>query len=75
MASVLDRAPPDRLGAAMATYTLGFQFGGGFGAALWGALVAPIGFAAVLVIAAAIQGIAVVVAVTGRRRLGGAVAG
>jgi MFS family permease len=69
MASVMDRAPADRLGAAMGTYTLGFQFGGGFGAALWGALVGPVGFTTVLVLAATIQVVGVGVAVAGRRRL------
>jgi MFS family permease len=69
MASVLDHAPPDRLGAAMGTYTLGFQFGSGFGAALWGTLVGSVGFAGVFLLAAVIQLFAVGVAIIGRARL------
>lgn len=43
-ALVMDHAPPGRMGAAMATYTLGFQFGSGMGAALWGFLIDRSGF-------------------------------
>src|SRR5262249_49425922 len=35
-ASVMERSPRERLGAAMATYTIGFQVGTGLGAAFWG---------------------------------------
>ena len=42
-AVVMERAPRDRLGAAMATYTLGFQIGSGLGAAIWGFLIEPLG--------------------------------
>lgn len=55
MAVVIDRTPQDRLGSAMATYTLGFQFGSGIGAALWGFVIARSGFAPAFLIGAAIQ--------------------
>jgi MFS family permease len=54
-ALVMDRAPVGRVGAAMATYTLGFQFGSGLGAALWGLLIDSSGFVIPFVIAAALQ--------------------
>jgi MFS family permease len=54
-ALVLDRAPAGRVGAAMATYTLGFQFGSGLGAALWGFLIDANGFEAPFVIGAGLQ--------------------
>ena len=52
---VMERAPRARLGAAMATYTLGFQIGSGIGAAVWGFLLAPLGFANVFFLAAGVQ--------------------
>ena len=39
-----DRAAPGRRGAAMATYTMGFQFGGGVGAVLWGTTIEHLGY-------------------------------
>src|SRR5262249_43085768 len=54
-ASVMERASRDRLGAAMATYTIGFQVGTGLGAAFWGFLVGPAGYAGTFLIGAAIQ--------------------
>jgi predicted MFS family arabinose efflux permease len=55
LAVVMDRTPADRLGSAMATYTLGFQFGIGLGAALWGFVIATSGFTAAYILGAAIQ--------------------
>jgi MFS family permease len=55
MAVVIDRTPADRLGSAMATYTLGFQFGSGIGAAVWGFVIAQSGFAPAFLIGAGIQ--------------------
>jgi MFS family permease len=54
-ALVMDLAPTGRVGAAMATYTLGFQFGSGLGAALWGLLIDTSGFVIPFVIGAALQ--------------------
>jgi MFS family permease len=54
-ALVMDRAPIGRVGAAMATYTLGFQFGSGLGAALWGILIDSSGFVIPFVVGAALQ--------------------
>jgi MFS family permease len=44
MALAIDRAEPGRMGAAMATYSLGFQLGLGGGAAVWGFAIAAVGF-------------------------------
>jgi predicted MFS family arabinose efflux permease len=46
MALAIDRADPRRLGAAMATYTLGFQLAIGAGAALWGIIIDALGYPA-----------------------------
>jgi predicted MFS family arabinose efflux permease len=50
-ALAIDRAHPDRRGAAMATYSLGYQLGAGLGAAIWGAIIARWGFPAPFVAA------------------------
>jgi MFS family permease len=57
----IDRAPPSRLGSAMATYSIGFQLAIGLSAVVWGPLITTFGFDAavgaalvlVLVVAAA----------------------
>lgn len=54
-ALVMDRAPAGRVGAAMATYTLGFQFGSGLGAAAWGLLIDSSGFVIPFLIGAILQ--------------------
>ncbi len=54
-ALVMDRAPAGRIGAAMATYTLGFQFGSGLGAALWGLLIDSSGFLWPFLVGAGLQ--------------------
>ena len=51
MALAMDRAAPGRMGAAMATYSLGFQLGFGGGAALWGATITAAGFSQTFLIA------------------------
>jgi predicted MFS family arabinose efflux permease len=66
-AVVMERAPRARLGAAMATYTLGFQIGSGLGAAIWGFLISPLGFTNVFILAAGIQLLLLVLVL--RRRL------
>jgi len=45
-ALAIDFSPPDRSGASMATYTMAFQLGGGFGAALWGLIIELTGYRA-----------------------------
>jgi MFS family permease len=65
-ALVMDRAPAGRVGAAMATYTLGFQFGSGLGAAVWGLLIDSSGFVIPFLIGAALQ-FALVALVLARR--------
>lgn len=54
-ALVMDRAPAGRVGAAMATYTLGFQFGSGLGAAAWGFLIDAAGFVVPFIVGALLQ--------------------
>ena len=51
MALAMDRADPERRGAAMATYSLGYQVGVGLGAAAWGAVIALWGFPAPFLLA------------------------
>jgi predicted MFS family arabinose efflux permease len=46
MALAIDRADPRRMGAAMATYSLGFQLALGAGAAAWGFLIDAFGYPA-----------------------------
>ena len=43
-ALTIDRAPVGKLGAAMATYSLGYQLASGMGSLVWGALIAASGF-------------------------------
>lgn len=70
-AVVMERAPRERLGAAMATYTLGFQIGSGLGAAVWGLLLGPLGFTNVFLLAAGIQLLLFVLSLGRRRKLAG----
>jgi len=51
MALAMDRAEPGRMGAAMATYSLGFQLGFGGGAAVWGAAITGLGFSQTFLVA------------------------
>lgn len=55
MALAIDRADPRRLGAAMATYTLGFQLAIGAGAALWGVVIDAFGYPAPYLLGIAFQ--------------------
>jgi MFS family permease len=43
-AATFDRARPDRLGAATATYSIGFQLGTSVGGAIWGVVIALAGY-------------------------------
>jgi MFS family permease len=43
-ALVIDRAAPARRGAALATYTMGFQIGSGIGSAVWGNVIQYFGY-------------------------------
>lgn len=55
MAAAIDRSDPRRIGAAMATYSLGFQLALGVGAAIWGVVIDGIGYPAPYVLAAVFQ--------------------
>jgi predicted MFS family arabinose efflux permease len=46
LALAMDRAAPDRIGAAMATYSLGYQLGLGIGSAAYGVVISVAGFPA-----------------------------
>ena len=46
MALAIDRSDPQRRGAAMATYSLGYQLGFGLGSLVWGILISAAGFPA-----------------------------
>jgi predicted MFS family arabinose efflux permease len=68
-ALAIDRADPQRRGAAMATYSLGYQLGFGLGAAAWGVVIGALGFPAPFLIGLlAMAGIAFIV-VNARREL------
>lgn len=55
MAMAIDRSDPRRIGAAMATYTLGFQLALGVGAAVWGWIIEWYGYPAPYLGALAVQ--------------------
>ena len=50
-ALAIDRSDPQRRGAAMATYSLGYQLGFGSGSLVWGILVSAAGFPAPFLVA------------------------
>jgi MFS family permease len=54
-AMAMDRAPAGRLGSAMATYSIGYQFATGASSLAWGAIIASAGFAAALLSAIGFQ--------------------
>jgi predicted MFS family arabinose efflux permease len=71
MAMAIDRSDARRVGAAMATYSLGFQMALGVGAAIWGVTIDRLGYPAPYLLAAATQvGVATFLA---SRRVGPAV--
>jgi len=69
LALVMDHAPPGRIGAAMATYTIGFQFGAGLGAALWGFLIDTSGFLPAFLVGALFQFVVLAIVVARRATL------
>jgi predicted MFS family arabinose efflux permease len=71
MALAIDRAEPGRMGAAMATYSLGFQLGLGGGAALWGLLISQIGFSQTFLVATVAELALVGLLLYARSSLGG----
>ncbi len=54
-ALTIDRAPSDRIGAAMATYSLGYQLATGASSLMWGAVIAVAGFPWPFALAIALQ--------------------
>lgn len=69
-AMTIDRAHPGRLGAAMATYTLGFQLALGAGAAAWGVVIELFGLPAPYLGAMAVEAGLLVLLLAGRRATG-----
>jgi MFS family permease len=54
-ALTIERAPKQRLGSAMATYTMGYQVSTGLSSLLWGALITAVGFSWVFAVAVGFQ--------------------
>jgi MFS family permease len=71
MALAIDRAEPGRMGAAMATYSLGFQTGLGGGAAVWGAAISLVGFSNTFLVAIATEAGLIALLLYARRSLSG----
>jgi MFS family permease len=69
MALAIDRSEPGRVGAAMATYSLGFQAAQGVGAAAFGLIVHNFGFPAPFVVGLLTQIVLLGVIVRHRREL------
>jgi MFS family permease len=59
-AMVMERAPRHRLGSAMATFSIGYQFAVGTSSILWGGMINAFGFGAVFLVAAALQVLTIV---------------
>jgi MFS family permease len=70
MAMAIDRADPARMGAAMATYSLGYQLGLGLGAAMWGWLISIQGYPAPYLWAIGAELLALAVLLAAARRRG-----
>lgn len=54
-ALTIDRSPPDRIGAAMATYSVGYGLATGVSSVMWGALIVAFGFPWPFVVAIVLQ--------------------
>jgi hypothetical protein len=57
------------MGSAMGTYTIGYQFAGGFGAAVWGFVIEHSGFIPAYWAAIVVELVLLAVAVSFRRKL------
>jgi MFS family permease len=66
-----DRAAPQRRGAAMATYTMGFQLGSGLGAVVWGTTIEHLGYQVMYACAFVPLGAAIVLSLFDVRREAG----
>jgi MFS family permease len=58
-AVTMDRAPQDRLGSAMATYSVGYMLATGASSLAWGAIVATMGFGAAFLVGIGLQALTV----------------
>ena len=61
-AATIDRAPAGRTGVAMATFSIGYQVAFGLGGALWGLVIAAVGYPEPFLIAIGLQVLCAVVA-------------
>jgi MFS family permease len=61
-AATIDRAPAGRTGVAMATFSIGYQVAFGLGGALWGVVIAAVGYPEPFLIAIGLQIVCAVVA-------------
>lgn len=59
-AMIIERAPRNRLGSAIATYSVGFQFATATSSLLWGALITTVGFGPLFLVAALLQVLTIV---------------
>ena len=71
MALAMDRSEPGRMGAAMATYSLGFQLGLGGGAAVWGLVISAVGFSQSFVVAIGTEVVLIALLLYSWNNLGG----
>ena len=62
-AATIDRAPEGRTGVAMATFSIGYQVAFGLGGALWGVIIATVGYPAPFLVALLLQAACAAVAV------------
>lgn len=67
MTIVMDRADPRTRGSSMATYSLGFQLGSGFGAAISGFIIGAFGFPAPFVVALVAMAVMAALVLSARR--------
>jgi MFS family permease len=67
-AMTIDRAPANRLGSAMATYSVGYQLATGGSSLVWGVLIAAAGFSGAFVAAIGLQLVTIAASVRFARR-------
>jgi MFS family permease len=75
MALVVDRAAPNRRGAAMGTFSMAMDLGIGLGSIVWGVVAQAAGYQAMYLAASVVALVALVVFVVGWRGQAGAVSG
>lgn len=71
VAVAIDRSPSDRIGSTVATYSLGYQGANGLGGALWGLLIALVGFPLPLIVAAGLSAVTAILSVRATKGVAG----